>query len=158
MIGTPIRCVIDASVGIKRVVTEPDSARAHALFEHLDKDAAATFFVPDFFFLECTNILWKLVKKTTLTTAEATTSLADLRAQPLSVVAVETVLDDVLVLAAAHDISAYDAAYVVAAVRLGVPLITADAKLAGKLAGTPYQIALFSTLTIPALPPTSAGS
>jgi hypothetical protein len=46
MIATPIRCVLDASVGIKRVVTEPDSAQARALFDHLVKDVAANFFVP----------------------------------------------------------------------------------------------------------------
>ena len=57
MISTPIACVVDASVAIKLVITEPLSNEAHALFAHLARDPAARFFVPDLFDVECANIL-----------------------------------------------------------------------------------------------------
>ncbi len=158
MIASRIRCVVDASVGIKRVVVEPDSDRTRDLFDHLTSDPAARFFVPDFFYLECANILWKLVKKGSLTIGQASANLATLRSFRLDVVQVTTLVDDALLTAAAHGISAYDAAYVVAAASLGLPLITADDKLVRKLAGTPYQLELLGGLTIPPLPPTAAGS
>lgn len=63
MIATPIACVVDASVGIKLVIAEALSNETHALFEHLARDPAARFFVPDLFDLECANILWKLIQR-----------------------------------------------------------------------------------------------
>jgi predicted nucleic acid-binding protein len=93
-----------------------------------------------------------------LTITEASTGLGELRAQRLDVVPVTSLVDDALALAAAHDISAYDAASVAASVRNGVSLITADARLVSKLAGTPYRVDLLGGLTIPAPPPTSTGS
>ena len=55
-------CVVDASVGIKLFLDEPLSERADALFDHLADEAPARFFVPDLFFIECANILWKYVQ------------------------------------------------------------------------------------------------
>jgi predicted nucleic acid-binding protein len=62
MITTPVACVIDASVGIELVVAEALSAQSHALFAHLAADPADRFWVPDLFYIECTNILWKHVR------------------------------------------------------------------------------------------------
>ena len=53
------RCVVDASVGIKLFVDEPLSEQAHHLFEKLVLDPPVELYVPDLFFIECTNILWK---------------------------------------------------------------------------------------------------
>ena len=53
MITSPVACVVDASVGIKLVITEVLSNEAHALFAHLARDPAARFFVPDLFDIEC---------------------------------------------------------------------------------------------------------
>jgi predicted nucleic acid-binding protein len=50
MIVTPVGCVIDASVGIKLVISEVLSSEAHALFAHLAKDPAARFIVPELFY------------------------------------------------------------------------------------------------------------
>jgi hypothetical protein len=48
MIATPVSCVVDASVGIKLVITEALSGQAHALFAHLASDPAARFFLKFF--------------------------------------------------------------------------------------------------------------
>ena len=56
-------CVVDASVGIKLFLREPLSDAAHAFFAHLAEDPPARLFVPDLFFVECANILWKYVRR-----------------------------------------------------------------------------------------------
>jgi hypothetical protein len=60
---------------------------------------------------------------------------------------------DSLTIAAGHSVSAYDACYVAAAQHVGVPLITADSRLAARLAGTSYAVLDLATLTIPPVPP-----
>jgi hypothetical protein len=56
-------CVVDASVGIKLFLIEPLSDRTDALFAHLVDDPPSQFYVPDLFSIECTNILWKYVRR-----------------------------------------------------------------------------------------------
>jgi len=62
-------------------------------------------------------------------------------------------VSDALAIAAAHNITAYDACYVATAQQAGVPLVTADSKLVARLAGTPYTILDLASLSIPAVPP-----
>jgi predicted nucleic acid-binding protein len=150
MITAPIVCVVDASVGIKLVITEPDYAQALALFAHAIQDPNARFFVPALFYLECANILRTAVKRGLITSGDAPSKLATLRGFPLQQAA--SLLDDALNLALAHDLCVYDAVYVAASIALQVPLITADDKLVRKMAATPYTVDLLGGLSIP-LPP-----
>lgn len=156
MIAPPVNCVVDASVAIKLVIAEPDSGMARALFAHLDQDPAARFYVPDVFFLECTNVLWKLAKKGTISAVEAKGHQAILRGLRLLFTPLPALLDDTLDLAIAHGLTAYDAAYVAASSQALVPLITADDKLVKKLAGTAHEVYLLGALTIPPPPPAAA--
>jgi len=59
----PTRCVVDASVGIKLFVSEPLSDKAQALFNRLASDLPADLHVPDLFYIECANILWKYSRR-----------------------------------------------------------------------------------------------
>lgn len=52
-------CVVDASVGVKLFVNEAESELADRLFARLTAQPAAQFYVPDLFYIECANILWK---------------------------------------------------------------------------------------------------
>jgi predicted nucleic acid-binding protein len=153
MITTPVACVIDASVGIKLVVAEALSAQAHDLFARLAADPAARFWVPDLFYIECTNILWKHVQRSAYSLASAQLNLAALAALDLNAIAITSLIADALAIAAAHGVSAYDACYVAAAQHAGAPLITADSRLAARLAGTPYAVLDLATLSIPPVPP-----
>jgi len=51
-----------------------------------------------------------------------------------------------LEIAAARDISAYDACYVALAEQMQLPLLTADNKLAVKLAGSPHVVVTLDSL------------
>lgn len=152
MITIPVACVVDASVGIKLVITESLSNEAHALFAHLARDPAARFFTPDLFDLECANLLWKHVQRSGYPPADAQLNLATLLALALQRIPATSLATDALALAIAHGITAYDASYVAAAHRLGVPLITADTKLVAKMAGTIFQVLDLRQVSIPSPP------
>ena len=55
--------VVDASVGIKVCIAEPFSDRADALLASAVADPPAKLWVPDLFYVECANILWKHVRR-----------------------------------------------------------------------------------------------
>ena len=151
MTGAPFNCVVDASVGIKLFVAEPLSDEAHVLFAHLAVDPPARFHVPDLFYIECTNVLWKyvrrlgLVEEDALLYAEQLGQLA-LRNRPTAELAPEA-----LEIALKYDITAYDAAYVALSAHLGLPLITADERLVRALAGATFDVRWLGAWPVPAL-------
>ena len=66
--------VVDASVGLKWVLQEPDSPLAAALVR-----SEPDLFVPDFWLNEATNVLWLQVRRRLFTAGEAREGLARLR-------------------------------------------------------------------------------
>ena len=134
-------CVLDASVGIKLFLVEPLSGRADALFGRLTTTTPpARFYVPDLFFIECTNILWKYVRRFGYTPEAAQQDVADLTRLSLQVASTADLAEAALAMAMAHEITAYDAAYVALAQRLSLPLVTADQTLVRRLAGTGLDV------------------
>jgi len=140
MTPAPLRCVVDASVAIKLFVGEPLSDRAELLFSQLASDPDTRFYVPDLFFVECANILWKYAQRFGYPAAEAQKSLSRLNSLALERFPLAEILPDALEIALAHSITVYDACYVAAASLLKVPLFTADRRLARKLALTPHRV------------------
>lgn len=133
-------CVIDASVGIKLFVAEPLADRADALFTHLSDNPPARFYVPDLFFIECANILWKHVRRFGYPEPVAQHHIADLTTLRLRPVAMQSLAEDALTLAIQYGCSAYDAAYAALAARFSVPLVTADAALVRKFGKAEFDI------------------
>ncbi|HOU12895.1 MAG TPA: type II toxin-antitoxin system VapC family toxin [Anaerolineae bacterium] len=133
-------CVVDANVGIKLFLDEPLADRADALFTHLSDQPPVHFYVPDLFFIECANILWKHVRRFAYPAAAAQQHIADLVTLRLRPVAMQSLAEDALTLASQHQCSAYDAAYVALAARCAVPLVTADEALLRVFAGTEFDI------------------
>jgi predicted nucleic acid-binding protein len=136
---TPLRLVVDASVGIKLFLREPLSERAEALFAHLAAEPPAQFYVPDLFFVECANILCKYVRRFGYPAENAGQNVGDLQRLKLRSVSTAELIVDALHVGMEHNLSAYDASYVALAQRLQVPLITADERLATALRGTQYD-------------------
>jgi predicted nucleic acid-binding protein len=129
-------CVVDASVGIKLFVAEDLSDEADRLFSQLTQEAPARLYVPDLFYVECVNVLWKYVRRFDYPPENARQDVADLRALALVTVSTADLLEPALELALAYDITAYDASYAALAGHLGLPLVTADASLVRKLQGS----------------------
>jgi predicted nucleic acid-binding protein len=134
-------------------LTEPLTALATALFDLLAADPAASFHVPDLFFIECANIFWKHARAGGCSPVEAAGAVANLCGLRLQSTPTHDLAADALAVAAAQDISAYDAAYVALGARLGLPMLTADQKLVNKLAGTSYRVSWLGAWVPPSTSP-----
>ena len=102
----------------------------HALFEQLAGDIPAILYVPDLFYIECTNILLKYTRRFGRSLDDSRADLVDLGRLSLRVVPTAELMEDTLLLAAKQNITAYDACYAVLASRLALHLVTADKPLA----------------------------
>jgi predicted nucleic acid-binding protein len=133
-------CVLDASVGIKLFLIEPLSEQADALFAHVAEDPSTQLYVPDLFFVECTNILWKYVRWHGYPVQNAHEDLTDLLRLPLRAVSTRELVRGAMALAVALEISAYDATYVALSQQLSLPLVTADESLVRRLDGSSLDV------------------
>jgi predicted nucleic acid-binding protein len=114
--------VVDASVAVKWVVNESGSDRARLLSQ-------TKLEAPDLLRIECANILWKKVRIRDLSRQQASTGLQLLLQAPVSLVESRRLLDSALGLSLDLHHPVYDCVYIALAIRLGVPLITADERL-----------------------------
>lgn len=133
-------CVVDASVGIKLFLVEPLADRADALFAALAVTPPTRLYVPDLFYIECTNILWKYVQRFGYSAKAAQQDVTDLVRLPLHVAPTADLAEAALALALDHGLTAYDAAYVTLAQRLSLPLVTADEALIRRLGGSGLDV------------------
>jgi len=138
--GVDFNCVVDASVGIKLFLIEPLSDRTDALFAHLADDPPSQFYVPDLFFIECTNILWKYVRRFGYPADAAQQDVAHLTRLPLQVVPTVALAEAALELSVQHGSTAYDSAYIALAQQLSLPLVTADEALARRFEDTGLDV------------------
>ena len=121
--------IIDASIGIKLFIEDPLSETVHAFFAQLADEPPARFYVPDLFYIEIANVLWKYVRWQGLTPSDAHDYIASLGRLALQSFPTSELMGDALTLAIAYQITAYDAAYLALAQRLDLRFLTADAKL-----------------------------
>jgi predicted nucleic acid-binding protein len=108
--------------------------------------------VPDLFFIECTNILWKHVQHFGYAADKASADVTDLAALKLERYSTYELFTAALDIALNYRLTAYDACYVALAHRLKIPLLTADDKLARVMKLSPFGVIWIGDLTIPALP------
>jgi predicted nucleic acid-binding protein len=133
-------CVVDASVGIKLFLLEPLAGRADVLFASLTATPPARLCVPDLFYVECTNVLWKYVRRFGYSPEAARQDVVDLVRLPLQVASTADLAEAALRLALEHGATAYDATYVALAQKLSLPLVTADEALVRRLEGTGLDV------------------
>ena len=94
-----LRFVVDASVGIKLFVEEQFSEQAQLLFTKLTEDPPVELYVPDLFFIECTNILLKYMLRFGRSLEDSQADLADLNKLALKTVSTAELMETALVLA-----------------------------------------------------------
>jgi predicted nucleic acid-binding protein len=128
--------VLDASVAIKwamPLAREPltdESMRLLTRYVHGEVE----FIVPDVFWAEIGNVLWKGTRQRRWSQDQAEAVAADMRARDFATVSSLNLLPEALTIAFAHDRAVYDCLYVALAVQAKVDLITADERLANALA------------------------
>jgi predicted nucleic acid-binding protein len=115
-------CVVDASVAIKLVVTEPGSERAWSL-------RGWRLLAPDLLWPECGNILWKAVRRGIFGPVEAELAFAALLRLPFETAGSAGLMPAALGRAIRLGHPAYDCLYLELAAREGLPLVTADRRL-----------------------------
>jgi len=125
-----LRCVLDASVGIKLFVEEEFSDKVQRLFSKLAEDPQAEIHVPDLFYIECANILLKYTRRYNLPLEDSLKDIKDLSDLALKSTPTSELIEEALEIASEKKLTAYDACYAVLARRLALPLVTADAPLA----------------------------
>jgi predicted nucleic acid-binding protein len=128
--------VVDASAVIKLFVEEEFSKEVRAFF----KTPALRLYAPDFIYVECTNILWKYVRRFHLPMQTALQSLYKLGRLRLHPISVPPFLEVAIQLASRYDLSAYDATYASLAQGFAIPLVTADGKLSRKLKDSDIEV------------------
>jgi predicted nucleic acid-binding protein len=128
--------VLDASVAIKWAIPlarEPFADESLRLLKRY-VDSELEFIVPDVFWAEIGNVLWKGARQRRWRQDEAEAVAADMRARDFATVSSVRLLPEALRIAFAYDRSVYDCLYVALAVQAKTDLITADERLANALA------------------------
>ncbi len=129
--------VVDASVAAKWVLAgteEPFRDEALLLLKQW-LDSKIHLLVPDFFWVELTNVLWKAVRRGRCTNETAVAALAALLDYPIPTIPSLNLLKPALQKGILHDRSVYDSIYLILALEAEAQLVTADEKLANALAG-----------------------
>ena len=120
---------LDASVGLKLVVAEDDSARARSLWRTWTA-RGLTAVAPGLFVFECTSALRRMVVRRDLGYEDAGRALDLLLAMPLSLQAPDGHIERAWQLARKLDRpTAYDCFYLAVAELLGIECWTADRRL-----------------------------
>lgn len=131
-----ITLVLDASVAVKWALpaaNEPLTSESVRLFQRY-RDGEVDFIVPDIFWAELGNVLWKGARRGLWSRSDAENTAADFEARRFPTVSSHALLPEALKIAFAYDRSVYDCLYMALAVQAGTDLITADERLANALA------------------------
>lgn len=135
---TPLVC--DCSVTAAWCLQDETSAAADSLLHSGDE---SSFLVPAIWPAEMANVLWAAERRDRISAADAEAALTALHRLPLRI---DTPTPDtsrvLLGVARARDLSAYDAAYLELAMRVGAPLATFDRQLRGAAEAAGVRLAL----------------
>ena len=128
--------VVDASVAVKWClpsVREELVAEAEELLESSRRDQVR-FLVPDLFWVEVANALWKAVRRNEISSNNAAAAMSFLRDLDIATLPSLDIVPQALDLAITHGHAVYDSLYVALAMQSNSSLITADERLANALA------------------------
>jgi predicted nucleic acid-binding protein len=127
---------MDASVAAKWLLPpagETLVAEARQLLREYG-DGRLRILVPDLFWIETGNLLWKSVRRGLMSLRSAEEALREIEQRSFPTLPSQPLLDDAFAIATAFDRTVYDAVYVALALVSRAPLITADERLANALA------------------------
>jgi predicted nucleic acid-binding protein len=130
-----VKLVVDASVAAKWLLAEALSVKAVGLVQ-LENE----LIVPELFWAEIGNILWKKARTGELPDTEALRRFDDLASMGLRTVSNAVIARAAVGVAVAAGRTVYDSVYVALAMHEGCRFVTADERLVNALAGTPYAV------------------
>jgi len=128
--------VLDASVAAKWMLPakgellRPQAFRLLDAYEVGDVDLV----VPDIFWAECGNVVWKAVRQQRLDRSSAEFAIWSLTLRNIPTISSAKFLQSALSIALDFGRSVYDSLYVALAAQSKAPLLTADERLANALA------------------------
>ena len=124
-----IRFVLDCSVAISWCLVDENNDYANAVLALMPNAEA---FVPEIFTLEIANTLLVSERRNRMTLAQTKSAINLIQSLPISIDSQTSIkaLDATLTLGREQGLASYDAAYLELAIRLGLPLVTLDEKLA----------------------------
>jgi predicted nucleic acid-binding protein len=143
-----LRCVIDANICIKQFIADPLTAKVNQLFDGLEH-SSVQFFVPDLFYIECANVLWKYARANLYTAEQVQADLSDLKALPFQVISTKDLMTKAVKIGLDYGITAYDGCYVALSQQVTAPLLTLDERLVNSLIGSSFDVRLFTNFTVP---------
>lgn len=118
--------MVDASVTMAWCFADEASAGADTVLDRLETEEAV---VPPVWPLEVANVLLVAERRGRLSEAQAARFVELLEQLPISVDDARTDVEAILGIGRRHQLSSYDASYLVLAARLGAPLATMDSRL-----------------------------
>jgi predicted nucleic acid-binding protein len=130
------RFVLDASVALKWAIPPANETLSAESLQLLQEyvGGKVDFLVPDIFWVELGNVLWKGVRARRWSRVAAECISSEMQARNFSTVPSRTLMTDALKIALAYDRAVYDCLYVALAIRSRSQMITADERLANALA------------------------
>ncbi len=132
------RYVLDASVAAKWFLRAADETFLERALQLLACYVAGEvhLFVPDLFYAEFANILWKAERRGRCDARTNQAAVEEILKADLPTFPGRALLKLAAGIARTHDRSVYDSLYLALAVDLGATLVTADKKLARAVAGS----------------------
>jgi predicted nucleic acid-binding protein len=134
--------VLDASVAVKWVVDEQGSEAAVAL------RGRHSFMAPELILVETANILWRKARQRELTPDEAGVAHAILMAADITIRPMLPLMASAMRLALSLQHPAHDCVYVALAAAEGIPLVTADRRLAQAVARAGHSLGALNVILI----------
>jgi len=136
-----VRCVLDSSAALAWILPGEETAATDQLLLDVGLHGAV---VPALWPIETANVLWTAERRGRITLAERTQALTILGELPIDVDERTATLafGAISGLAAARDLTVYDACYLELALRLGLALASLDTRLcqAASAAGVPLVL------------------
>jgi predicted nucleic acid-binding protein len=130
--------VLDASVAVKWVIPSANETLCAESLRLLKGyvDGDTDFVVPDVFWAEVGNVLWKGVRQRRWSRTFAEGAASEIKDRNFFTVSTQTLLPAALKIALVYDRSVYDCLYVAMAIQFKAEMITADERLANALAAS----------------------
>jgi len=124
--------VLDASIAFKWVCPSADETLVDEALELAGRyaDGTLSFVVPDLFWAELANVLWKSVRTGRLTQRQAEAGLALVKERGIPTVSSLQLVERALMIASSFGRTAYDSLYIALAMESAALFVTADKKLA----------------------------